>query len=123
MSYTYTSPGAKLASTDKCCATSRIPFGKSCCHGEAYDPAVSVCADRASDGESGCGTATVCPVKSAKGAFCNTCNFDAKENVCSARKVAASTAAAQCSRDAKLVYAILKLRDLGRACALCVVWC
>ena len=104
ISYTYPSPGAKLSSTDKCCATSKIPFGMSCCHGEAFNPVVSVCADRASDGESGCGTATICPVQAAKGAYCNTCNFNAKTSVCSARKVEVKPSAEQCSRDAKLVY-------------------
>ncbi len=50
--HVYTSAVERTRANEKCCGTSRVSSGLSCCNGNGYNPLTQVCADQ-SDVHSG----------------------------------------------------------------------
>ncbi|KAL5008917.1 hypothetical protein ScPMuIL_014498, partial [Solemya velum] len=83
--HSYASAATKTSANQKCCGTKTISNGLSCCNYVGYNVMTHLCAD-ISRQDTGCGSATICPIGGQGDAFCNRCDFDHSQSKCGSVK-------------------------------------
>lgn len=66
----------------KCCGLNSVVRSQQCCNSNGYDNTTKICSDVSSNGITGCGRGNICPKKDRNTAFCDSCNFDTSQYLC-----------------------------------------
>lgn len=98
ISYTYSSPGAKIRAGDVCCGSHKVPGGTGCCNDMPFDATNALCADGGAAQQ--CSVAVtegaVCDSSVGSAAQCGSCEYNSATSSCFLHRVSRPAPAYTC---------------------------